>query len=85
MKKWEEILMKNENKTKTNNLADTVPIWEKANLTVREAAEYSNIGQHKIRELMKLPNCNFVINVGNSKQLIKRKQFENFLSRMITI
>ena len=65
---------------KTNNPEDTrVSIWQKANLTVKEASLYTNIGQHKIRELMKLPNCNFVINVGDSKQLIKRKQFEDFI------
>lgn len=28
-----------------------VPIWEKLNLTVEEASEYSNIGVNKIREL----------------------------------
>jgi hypothetical protein len=28
-----------------------VPIWEKSNLTVEEAAEYSGIGRNKLREL----------------------------------
>lgn len=27
------------------NRSDTVPIWEKMNLTVKEAAGYSNIGE----------------------------------------
>lgn len=56
-----------------------VPIWEKYNLTIEEAAEYSNIGENKIRELIKDPNCKFVLSVGNKKHLIKRKKFEEFL------
>ena len=32
----------------TNNQGNEVPIWCKANLTVKEAAEYSNIGEHSI-------------------------------------
>ena len=28
-----------------------VPIWEKANLTLEEAAKYSGIGIHRLREL----------------------------------
>ena len=66
------------------NKNNTVPVWHKINLTVEETAKYSNIGQHKIRELMKLPNCNFVINIGN-KQLIKRQRFEDFISKAITL
>ena len=31
-----------------------VPLWEKANLTIEEAAEYSNIGQNKISELLRM-------------------------------
>ena len=27
-----------------------IPIWEKANLTINEAAEYFNIGKNKLRE-----------------------------------
>lgn len=57
-----------------------VPIWEKMNLTIEEAAAYSGIGIHKIRELIKEPNCNFVLSVGIKKTLIKRKEFEKYLS-----
>lgn len=64
---------------------NTVPIWHKINLTVTEAANYSNIGLHKIRELMKQPNCSFVLNVGDTKQLIKRELFEDFLKKANTI
>ena len=52
-----------------------VPIWEKANLTIREAAEYSNIGINRLEELLKKPNCSFVLYVGK-KKLVKRREFE---------
>ena len=58
-----------------------VPIWEKANLTIEEAAEYSNVGIHKIYELANKPDCDFVLFVGK-KRLIKRKKFEKFLENM---
>ena len=58
-----------------------VPIWEKANLTIEEAAEYSNVGIHKIYELANKPNCDFVLFVGK-KRLVKRKKFEKFLESM---
>lgn len=55
-----------------------IPIWEKANLTLEEAAQYFNIGMHKLRALSDSSNCNFVLFIGN-KRLIKRKQLEKFL------
>ena len=51
-----------------------VPIWEKSNLTLEEAAAYSGIGIHKLRELSNDKRCEFVLFVG-SKRLIKRKAF----------
>ena len=62
----------------------TVPIWEKTNLTIEEAAEYSNIGICKLNELAKDPKCPFVLYVGR-KKLIKRKEFEKFLDSCITV
>lgn len=56
-----------------------VPIWQKVNLTIEEAAAYSNIGICKINELAKNPKCPFVIYVGR-KKLIKRKEFEEYLA-----
>ena len=52
-----------------------MPFWLKLNLTKQEAATYSNIGINRIEELLKQPNCNFVLYVGN-KKLVKRKEFE---------
>jgi len=53
-------------------------------LTIREAAEYSNIGINKIDQLLRQPNCPFVLYVG-TKRLVKRKEFEEYLNKMLTI
>ena len=47
-----------------------VPLWEKANLTVYEAAAYSGIGADKLRELSDREDCEFVLWNG-TKRLIK--------------
>ena len=56
----------------------------KVTLTIREAAEYSNIGINKIDSLLRTPNCPFVLYVG-TKKLVKRKEFEEFLSQRLII
>ena len=55
-----------------------VEIKDKLNLTIEEAAAYSNIGICKLKELVKMPNCPFVLYVGK-KKLIKRKEFEKYI------
>ena len=62
----------------------TVPISEKYALTIEEAAEYSNIGQNRISELLKAPRCSFVLYVGR-KKLVKRVEFERFISESVEI
>lgn len=61
-----------------------VPVWEKCALTIDEAAEYSNIGKNKLSELLRNPRCSFVLYVGR-KKLVKRKEFEEYLSKCIEI
>ena len=61
-----------------------VPIWEKVMLTKEEAAAYSHIGINKLEELLKVPNCPFVLYVGK-KKLIKRREFEAFLTENVEI
>ena len=61
-----------------------VPIWEKANLTLEEAAAYSNIGINKLREITNENGCTFVLFCGN-KRLIKRKLFDKYLETLYTI
>lgn len=60
-------------------MRETVPIYCKQNLTLPEAAEYSNIGINRLSMLISEPSCNFVLRVGN-KRLIKRKQFDDFIA-----
>lgn len=62
----------------------SVPIWEKAALTLEEAAAYTSIGINKLRELTNNPRCEFVIYVGR-KRLIKRKNLEKYLSENIEL
>lgn len=57
---------------------------DKVCLTIEEAAEYSNIGQSKLYDVIKRPMCSFVLKVGN-KNLIKRKSFERWLENQTEI
>ena len=52
-----------------------VPIHLKITLTIREAAEYSNIGINKIDSMLKQPNCPFVLYVGTPCQIAGLKSF----------
>lgn len=61
-----------------------VPIHLKLTLTIKEAAEYSNIGINKIDDMLRTPNCPFVLYVGN-KKLVKRREFEEFISSKLLI
>lgn len=61
-----------------------LPIDRKVTLTIREVAEYSNIGMNKLDGLLRTPNCPFVLYVG-TKKLVKRKEFEQFISDEIAI
>ena len=61
-----------------------LPIDRKMLLSIREAAEYSNIGINKIDELLKQPNCPFVLFVG-TKKLVKRKAFEAYIEGKVAI
>ena len=61
-----------------------VPIHLKMTLTAREAAECSDIGINKIDSMLRAPNCLFVLFVG-TKKLVKRKEFEEYISRTMAI
>ena len=67
-----------------NQQATILPIDRKMLLSIREAAEYSNIGINKIDEMLKQPNCPFVLYVG-TKKLVKRKAFEEFIEGRVAI
>lgn len=63
---------------------ETVPIHLKLALTIKEAAEYSNIGINKIDNMLRAPNCPFALYVG-TKKLVKRKEFEQFIANKLVI
>lgn len=64
---------------KNNTSKIEIPIWEKINLTLPEAASLFNIGINEIRDRTDDPSCDFVLFKG-SHRLIKRKKFEEYLN-----
>ena len=69
---------------KEQEKAQSIPIQDKVTLTIREAAEYSNIGINRIESLLRSTRCPFVLYVGK-KKLVKRKEFERFIADNIEI
>ena len=65
--------------TEQQEMRDKIPIWKKLLLTVEEASQYSGIGMHRLREMLDDEDCKFVIKKGSHK-LVKRKEFEAFIS-----
>ncbi len=63
---------------------NNIPVHLKLTLTIKEASEYSNIGINKIDSLLRSPNCPFVLFVG-TKKLVKRKEFEKYISEKLII
>lgn len=59
----------------------SVEIKDKLNLTIEEAALYSNIGLNKLRSMANEPSCTFCLFIGN-RVLIKRKAFEQYLEKV---
>ncbi len=55
-----------------------IPIWEKSNLTLEEAAACSGVDINKLREITNNERCGFVLWVG-TKRLIKRKLLDKCL------
>ena len=70
--------------TNQKQQAMPLPIDHKMLLSIREAAEYSNIGINKIDEMLKQPNGPFVLYVG-TKKLVKRKAFEEYIEDRVAI
>ena len=62
-----------------------IPISEKYSLTIQEAAEYSHIGESKLRRLVEEHKGAGWVIWNGSRILIKRKAFERFLDATDTI
>lgn len=65
-------------------MKETVPISEKALLTIEEAAEYFNIGVNRIRLMTNDEHCPYVLWSG-SRRLIKRIPFQEYLYSLYSI
>ena len=61
-----------------------VPIWEKSNLTLEEAAVYSGIGTNKLRKMTDREDCTFVLWIG-TKRLIKRRKLNEYIEKAYSI
>lgn len=66
-------------KMAANKALDNIPLNEKLNLTVQEAAAYTGIGQIKLRSMMKEPDCPFLLKVSSHRFLVRRKELEEYL------
>lgn len=60
--------------------AEIYPLHQKLTLTVTETACYSGIGIQKIIELLERPDCDFRLDNGK-RRMVKRKEFEAYISR----
>lgn len=63
-----------------NKRIGDIPLNEKLNLTIEEAAVYTGVGQRLLRKWMKDPSCPFCIWIGPKKMLVRRKELEEFLA-----
>lgn len=64
--------------------AKEIPLSEKANLSLEEAAAYFGIGINKLRDMSNDDACPFVLWNGR-KRLIKRKALEKYLDNSYSI
>lgn len=69
---------------KKRQFVKKVPIWEKSNLTIDEAAAYSGIGKNKLRQLTEDESCQFVLWIG-TRRLIKRRKFDEYIDKTYSI
>ena len=61
-----------------------IPIWEKSNLTIEEAAAYSGIGENRLRELTCQNTCTFVLWV-EKRGLLSGKKLDEFTENSFSL
>ncbi len=69
------------------NNTQSVPVWEKFLLTIKQASDYFNIGENKMYRIANEkvdPNYSFVIQNG-ARTMIVRHKFEKYLDSLETI
>lgn len=68
----------------TSRTAD-IPVWERLCLTIEEASAYSLIGENRLRAIIENnQHADFILHVG-SRTRIKRKEFETYVSGLVSI
>ena len=55
-----------------------VRVAEKITLSLNEAVALTGIGEKKLVELARKPNCQFIVYVG-AKRMFKRRQLQEYL------
>lgn len=78
------IILKEINSTKNKNFSRNVQLCNKYGLTIQEAAEYTGLGQNKIREIIREDGGDIVLKVGR-KNLIKRDKLEKYLNARLVL
>ena len=58
-----------------------IPLWMKPNLTIREAAIYSGIGEQSLRELVASDDTSFSFYIGK-KCLINRRLLDEYIESL---
>lgn len=77
--------MKSNSPDKERKEKPSVPIKDKLNLTIEEAAAYSGISETTLRNRISEKNNYDFILMNGTKTMIKRKKFEQFLERVDAI
>ena len=60
---------------------DTVPIWHKSNLTIKEASAYTGIGEKSLRELAEQDDARFCFRVGK-KLMFNRRLLDEYIEKI---
>ncbi len=69
---------------KKSEKLEMVPVWERAMLTLEEAAAYTGIGVRKLRHMTDSPTCDYVIWVG-TRRMLKRRKLEEYLEQTFSV
>lgn len=59
-------------------MSESIKLEQKCLLTLEEAAKYTGLGQHKLREISNDDNCDFVLWNG-TKRMFKREKLKAYL------
>lgn len=62
----------------------TIPIWEKAVLSVEDMMAYTGWGENTVRNELNNPRCQFVIRKGN-RLYANKKLLDKYLDSMVFV